>query len=70
MVGVLADFGKGTEAVEDEGPSELVEGAGGEIVIVIDEAESRAVVLAPMEARPSNEYDRGGVIGLSGARVA
>lgn len=68
---VLADFGNGTEAVEDGGTVDesvaAVVSGGGEMVMVMEVAVSTGVATTPMDARPSYEYDRGGVIGLSGA---
>jgi hypothetical protein len=68
--GVLADFGNGTDALDDGGTvdeSVAVESGGGEMVIVMDVAVSTGEATVLIEARPSNEYDRGGVIGRSGA---
>ena len=68
---VLADFGYGTEALEDGGTVDesvaAVVSGGGEIVMVMDVAVSTGVATAPIDARPSCEYDRAGAIGLRGA---
>lgn len=66
----LADFGNGTDAVDEGGTvdtSVAPVSGGGETVMVMVVAVSTGAAKALIDARPSNEYDRGGVIGLSGA---
>lgn len=61
---VLADLGNGTDPPVGGGLDVLDESGGGETLVV--QSEDAEVAAEVMDERPSNENDRGGVIGFGG----